>query len=87
MKGPGKDNDIRAFRIALRYFDGIFIGFGTAVDEHRLLVIAFDGNSSIQSRCQFDITFVGDDVKHAVHISARLFLNGFDHFWMGMSNV
>ena len=87
MEGAGKDDDVRPLRIGFGDFDGIFIGFSTAVDEEGALFISFDRCNGIEFFCQGHVAFVSDDVGHGVEVFACLFLDGFDDFRLGVADV
>ena len=87
MEGAGEDDDVRPFRIGLGDFDGIFIGFSTAVDEEGALLVALDRRDGVEFFRQGDVAFMGDDVGHGVEILPGLVLDGLDDFRLGIADV
>ncbi|CDF04553.1 putative uncharacterized protein [Megasphaera elsdenii CAG:570] len=87
MEGTGEDDDIRPFRISFGDFDGVFVGFGAAVDEEGPFLFTSDRGDGIELFRQGDIAFVGDDIGHGVEIVTGLVLDGLDDFRLGIADV
>ena len=87
VEGTGEDDDIRPFRISFGDFDGVFVGFGAAVDEEGPFLFTSDRGDGIELFRQGDIAFVGDDIGHGVEIVTGLVLDGLDDFRLGIADV
>jgi len=87
VKRAGKHDDIRTPCSGLCNLHGVFIRFGAAVCEHCLPRFSAGRNNFVQLFGKRHISFMRDNMLHAVEKSSRLFLHGPDDFRLAVADI
>ena len=86
MEGTGKCDHGGTPGRGARDLDGVFCRFGPGGKEYGL-GFATKGCKRVQPLGEFDIGFVGRDLKRGMGIEAKLFFNSSQDFWMTMAGI
>ena len=87
MESAGEHDDVRASGECFCDFNGILIGLSAAVCKVCFFVVAFDRCDTGKLFCQGNVTFVGDNIEHAVEIFVRLRLDSLYNLRLGESDI